>query len=66
MEATPRGFYRGSVANGCRTVAKILYLVLLMTFMMFLSHGTQDLYPDFFGRGAQDFRNRSREYRDDL
>ncbi len=26
-----------------------LYLVLLMTFMMFLSHGTQDLYPDFLG-----------------
>src|SRR5258708_24434946 len=24
-----------------------LYLVLLMTFLMFLSHGTQDLYPDF-------------------
>ncbi|MEO8036187.1 MAG: MFS transporter [Acidobacteriota bacterium] len=23
------------------------YLVLMMTFMMFLSHGTQDLYPDF-------------------
>lgn len=23
------------------------YLMLLMTFMMFLSHGTQDLYPDF-------------------
>lgn len=23
------------------------YLVLLMTFMQFLSHGTQDLYPDF-------------------
>jgi len=23
------------------------YLVLLMTFMMFLSHGSQDLYPDF-------------------
>lgn len=23
------------------------YLCLLMTFMMFLSHGTQDLYPDF-------------------
>ena len=23
------------------------YLVLLMTLMMFLSHGTQDLYPDF-------------------
>src|ERR1700686_4232073 len=26
-----------------------LYLVLMMTFMMFLSHGTQDLYPDFLG-----------------
>ena len=26
-----------------------LYLVFLMTFMMFLSHGTQDLYPDFLG-----------------
>jgi SHS family lactate transporter-like MFS transporter len=24
-----------------------LYLILLMTFMMFFSHGTQDLYPDF-------------------
>lgn len=24
-----------------------LYLVLLMTMLMFLSHGTQDLYPDF-------------------
>src|SRR5579862_6530626 len=24
-----------------------LYLVFLMTFMMFLSHGTQDMYPDF-------------------
>jgi len=30
------------------------YLVLLMTLMMFLSHGTQDLYPDFLksARGA--------------
>ncbi len=27
----------------------LMYLVLLMTFMMFLSHGTQDLYPDFLG-----------------
>jgi SHS family lactate transporter-like MFS transporter len=27
--------------------AGFAYLVLLMTFMMFLSHGTQDLYPDF-------------------
>src|ERR1700719_1731429 len=26
---------------------KLLYLVVLMTFMMFMSHGTQDLYPDF-------------------
>ncbi len=25
------------------------YLVLLMMFMTFLSHGTQDLYPDFLG-----------------
>jgi MFS transporter, SHS family, lactate transporter len=24
-----------------------VYLIVLMTFMMFLSHGTQDLYPDF-------------------
>jgi MFS transporter, SHS family, lactate transporter len=34
-----------------RTVAhewkRFLYLVVLMTFMMFMSHGTQDLYPDF-------------------
>jgi SHS family lactate transporter-like MFS transporter len=26
---------------------RLLYLVVLMIFMMFLSHGTQDLYPDF-------------------
>jgi SHS family lactate transporter-like MFS transporter len=25
------------------------YLIVLMTFMMFLSHGSQDLYPDFLG-----------------
>jgi SHS family lactate transporter-like MFS transporter len=41
----------GSVADMFRSVgghAKgFAYLVLLMTFMMFLSHGTQDLYPDF-------------------
>jgi len=34
-----------------RTVAghgrSFVYLVVLMTLMMFLSHGTQDLYPDF-------------------
>jgi len=26
-----------------------VYLIFLMTFMLFLSHGTQDLYPDFLG-----------------
>ena len=26
---------------------RFAYLIVLMTFMMFLSHGTQDLYPDF-------------------
>jgi MFS transporter, SHS family, lactate transporter len=26
---------------------RFAYLVVLMTFMVFLSHGTQDLYPDF-------------------
>jgi MFS transporter, SHS family, lactate transporter len=26
---------------------RFAYLIILMTFMMFLSHGTQDLYPDF-------------------
>ncbi len=26
---------------------RLAYLVVLMTMMMFLSHGTQDLYPDF-------------------
>ena len=31
------------------------YLVLLMTLMMFLSHGTQDLYPDFL-KTARGFR----------
>ncbi len=34
-----------------------IYLVLMMTLMMFLSHGTQDLYPDFLksthGAGAR-------------
>jgi SHS family lactate transporter-like MFS transporter len=40
-----------SVGQVLRVVAqewkRFLYLVVLMTFMMFLSHGTQDLYPDF-------------------
>ena len=30
-----------------RAMEALPYLLLLMTFMMFLSHGTQDLYPDF-------------------
>jgi MFS transporter, SHS family, lactate transporter len=36
MGAALRGHAKGFV-----------YLIVLMTFMMFLSHGTQDLYPDF-------------------
>lgn len=34
----------GSVTKNWKSFA---YLVFLMTLMMFLSHGTQDLYPDF-------------------
>src|SRR3954470_7909247 len=38
----------GEMFTAVRGDAKMFaYLVLLMTFMMFLSHGTQDLYPDF-------------------
>src|ERR1700740_2568260 len=41
----------GSMSDVLRAVAlqwrRFAYLVVLMTFMMFLSHGTQDLYPDF-------------------
>jgi len=41
----------GSMGDVLRVVAvnykRFLYLVVLMLFMMFLSHGTQDLYPDF-------------------
>jgi len=40
-----------STAQVLRVVARewkrFTYLVVLMFFMMFLSHGTQDLYPDF-------------------
>jgi SHS family lactate transporter-like MFS transporter len=40
-----------SVASILRLVARewklAIYLVLMMTLFMFLSHGTQDLYPDF-------------------
>src|SRR4051794_714912 len=38
----------GEMFTAVRGHAKMFgYLVVLMTFMMFLSHGTQDLYPDF-------------------
>lgn len=41
----------GSMGDVLRVVGqnykRFLYLVILMVFMMFLSHGTQDLYPDF-------------------
>jgi SHS family lactate transporter-like MFS transporter len=41
----------GSVRSILRAVLqnwrRFAYLVVLMVFMMFLSHGTQDLYPDF-------------------
>jgi SHS family lactate transporter-like MFS transporter len=38
----------GELLRAVRTKSGLFaYLVLLMTFMMFLSHGTQDLYPDF-------------------
>jgi len=38
----------GAIVRTARGHGKIFaYLVLLMTLMMFLSHGTQDLYPDF-------------------
>ncbi len=40
----------GAVLRTAMTQWKLFaYLILLMTFMMFLSHGTQDLYPDFLG-----------------
>lgn len=40
---TLREMFRSVRGHG----AGFAYLVLLMTFMMFLSHGTQDLFPDF-------------------
>ena len=42
---------QSSVAGILRIAARntklLAFLLVLMTFMMFLSHGTQDLYPDF-------------------
>jgi SHS family lactate transporter-like MFS transporter len=38
----------GAIGRVVRTFAgRLVYLIALMTMMMFLSHGTQDLYPDF-------------------
>ena len=38
----------GAIFSAVATYWKsFIYLMLLMTLMMFLSHGTQDLYPDF-------------------
>ena len=48
---------RGAEDRGRAVEELFVYLVLLMTFMMFLSHGTQDLYPDFLGSGASHFRS---------
>ena len=54
--------HRAPTTNAIMLVVKqhwksALYLVLMMTLMMFLSHGTQDLYPDFLktshGAGAR-------------
>ena len=42
--AASMGQVLGIVAGEWKRFA---YLVVLMTFMLFLSHGTQDLYPDF-------------------
>jgi MFS transporter, SHS family, lactate transporter len=41
------GSTRDIVAAVRENAGSVGYLVVLMTFMMFLSHGTQDLYPDF-------------------
>jgi len=37
-----------------------------MTFMMFLSHGTQDLYPDFLKEVHKISSAMVSQYRDDL
>lgn len=46
-------YHAPSTSTVLRIVAtqwkSFLYLVFLMTFMMFLAHGTQDLYPHFLG-----------------
>ena len=39
----------------------LIYLIVLMTLMMFLSHGTQDLYPDFL-KSAKGFATTTISY----
>ncbi len=48
LEGTRGREHRRGIAR-CREELerRFAYLVVLMVFMMFLSHGTQDLYPDF-------------------
>ena len=41
------GSFSGILRSVIQNWRRFFYLVLLMVFMMFLSHGTQDLYPDF-------------------
>lgn len=49
----------GAILRTARGHWKIFsYLVLLMTLMMFLSHGSQDLYPDFL-KSARGFSGRA-------
>jgi len=47
VAASSRRQHGRSAARGGGELQTVLYLVVLMVFMMFLSHGTQDLYPDF-------------------
>jgi len=47
VAASSRRQHGRSAARGGVELQRFLYLVVLMVFMMFLSHGTQDLYPDF-------------------
>ncbi len=39
--------FRGILTSARSHWKLVTYLIAMMTFMMFLSHGTQDLYPDF-------------------
>jgi SHS family lactate transporter-like MFS transporter len=37
----------GILKSATQQWKSVIYMVVLMTFLMFLSHGSQDLYPDF-------------------